>query len=51
MWRLPQDAGFGGKEQINTIFKGSLFSEFKEFIKYLYFFIDQNITDLPEIKL
>ena len=51
MWRLPQDAGFGGKEQINTIFKGSLFSEFKEFIKYLYFFIDQNIVDLPEIKL
>jgi len=51
LWVLPQDAGFGGKEQINTIFKGSLFSEFKEFIKYLYFFIDQNITDLPEIKL
>jgi hypothetical protein len=51
MWRLPQDAGFGGKEQINTIFKGSLFSEFKEFIKYLYFFIDQNVINLPEIKL
>jgi hypothetical protein len=51
MWTLPQDAGFGGREQINTIFRGSLFAEFKKFINFLYIFIDNYIIRLPEIKL
>jgi hypothetical protein len=51
MWILPQDAGFGGAQQINTIFKGSLFSEIREFIIFLYAFISEEIIQLPEIKL
>ena len=49
MWYLPQDAGFGGAEQTNTIFKGYLFPQFKNFIALLYTFIDQNIFDLPDL--
>lgn len=51
MWILPQDAGFGGKDQSNTIFKSSLFSQFLIFIKYIYLFINENIFSLPDIKL
>jgi hypothetical protein len=51
MWTLPQDAGFGGREQINTIFRGSLFTEFKKFINFFYTFIDNYVINLPEIKL
>ena len=51
MWILPQDAGFGGRDQINTIFKGSLFTEFKKFVNFLYFFISDYVISLPEIKL
>ena len=51
MWILPQDAGFGGKKQINTIFRSSLFNEIKDFINFLYIFISNNLIALPEIKL
>ena len=51
MWILPQDAGFGGREQINTILRGSLFTEFKKFINFFYIFIDNYVIKLPEIKL
>lgn len=51
MWVLPQDAGFGGKEQVNTIFKSSLFAEVLSFVKSSYIFINNHIITLPEIKL
>ena len=51
MWVLPQDAGFGGKEQVNTIFKSSLFAEVLSFVKSSYIFINNHIIILPEIKL
>lgn len=51
LWKLDQYAGFGGKEQINSIFQSSLFSEISNFIKLLYKYIDLNIINLPEIKL
>ena len=51
MWKLDQMAGFGGSEQINTIFKSSIFSECIKFIKFIYFYIDLNIIDLPQINL
>ena len=51
MWKLDQMSGFGGSEQINTIFKSSLFAECIKFIKFIYFYIDLNIIDLPQIRL
>jgi len=51
MWVLPQDAGFGGREQVNTIFKSSLFAEVLSFVKSSYIFINNHIITLPEIKL
>jgi hypothetical protein len=51
LWKLDQYAGFGGKEQINSIFQSSLFREISNFIKFTYNFIDLNIFNLPEIKL
>jgi hypothetical protein len=51
LWTLPQNAGFGGKEQINNIFKSSIFSEVIKAIKFIYYFVDKNIIVLPEIKL
>jgi len=51
LWKLDQYAGFGGKEQINSIFQSSLFKEISNFIKFIYNFIDLNIFNLPEIKL
>ena len=51
MWKLDQMAGFGGAEQINTIFKSSLFAECIKFIKFIYFYVDLNIIDLPQIRL
>tara|TARA_B100000787_G_scaffold169252_1_gene159931 strand:+ start:2585 stop:3874 length:1290 start_codon:yes stop_codon:yes gene_type:complete len=51
MWRLDQMAGFGGREQINTIFQSSIFAEFIKFIKFLYSYIDLNIINLPAINL
>ena len=51
MWRLDQMAGFGGREQINTIFQSSIFGEFAKFIKFLYSYIDINIISLPVINL
>jgi hypothetical protein len=51
LWTLPQNAGFGGKEQINSIFKSSIFAEVIKAIKFLYYFIDKNLISLPEIIL
>lgn len=51
MWKLDQFAGFGFKNQTNTMFESSLFAEFVKFIKFLYSYIDLNIINLPEIKL
>ena len=51
MWILPQDAGFGGSEQINTIFKSSLFSEIVSFVKFFYIFVNDHFITLPEIRL
>lgn len=44
-------ARFVGSEQINTIFKSSIFAECIKFIKFTYFYIDLNIIDLPQIRL
>ncbi len=51
MWRLDQMAGFGGREQINSIFQSSIFAEFIKFIKFFYSYIDLNIINLPAINL
>ena len=51
MWKLDQFAGFGFRDQTNTMFESSLFAEFVKLIKYLYSYIDLNIINLPEIKL
>ncbi len=51
MWKLDQFAGFGFKDQTNTMFESSLFAEFVKLIKFLYFYVDANIISLPEIKL
>jgi len=51
MWRLDQMAGFGGAEQINTIFQSSIFAELIKLIKFIYIYIDLNITNLPDINL
>ena len=51
MWKLDQFAGFGFKNQTNTMFESSLFAEFVKLIKFLYSYIDSNIINLPEIKL
>ena len=51
MWVLDHDAAFGGREQLNTIFKSSLFGEFVSFIKFVYVLINDHLITLPEIKL
>tara|TARA_B100000787_G_C16158747_1_gene280307 strand:- start:559 stop:1179 length:621 start_codon:yes stop_codon:yes gene_type:complete len=51
MWRLDQLAGFGVGGKLNMIFKSSIFAEVIKLIKFLYFYIDLNIIDLPEIRL
>jgi hypothetical protein len=51
LWTLPQNAGFGGKEQVNSIFKSSIFSEVVKATKIFYYFIDKHLISLPEIRL
>ena len=51
MWILPQDAAFGGKEQLKTIFRSSLFKEIKDFVNFIYVFISNYLITLPEIRL
>jgi hypothetical protein len=51
LWILPQNAGFGGKEQINSIFKSSIFAEVIKAVKFIYYFVDKHLISLPEIKL
>ena len=51
MWRLDQLAGFGVGGKPNIIFKSSFFAEVIKLIKFLYFYIDLNILNLPKITL
>ncbi len=51
MWKLDQFAGFELQGKPNGIFKSSLFAEFVKLIKFLYFYIDIYIIDLPEIRV
>jgi hypothetical protein len=51
LWVLPQNAGFGDKEQTNTIFKSSIFAEVIKAVKFIYYFVDKYFITLPEIKL
>ena len=51
MWILLQDAAFGSKQQLNTIFRSSLFNEVKDFINFLYILISNYLITLPEIRL
>jgi hypothetical protein len=51
MWKLNQFAGFGLQGKPNDIFQSSLFSEISNCTKFIYYFIDLNIIDLPEIRL
>ena len=51
MWKLDQVAGFGLQGKPNDIFQSSLFAEIIKFIKFLYQFIDENLINLPEIRL
>ena len=51
MWKLNQFAGFGLQGRPDDILQSSLFAEFVKLIKFTYMFIDQNIINLPEIRL
>ena len=48
---IDQFAGFELQGKPNGIFKNSLFGEFIKLTKFLYFYVDINIIDLPEIRL
>ena len=49
MWILDQDVGFDHMGKRHTIFQGSLLNEFGDLIKFIYFYIDQNLVALPKI--
>ncbi len=49
MWILDQDVGFDHMGKRYTIFQSSLLNEFGDLIKFLYFYIDQNIVALPKV--
>ena len=51
MWEIDQVAGFELRGEPNGIFKSSLFAEFIKLIKFSYIYIDNNLINLPEIKL
>ena len=51
LWKLDQAAGFAFQGKETTIFKSSLFSEFIKLFKFIYFYIDVYLIDLPEVKL
>lgn len=51
MWKLNQFAGFGLQGKPNDIFQSSLFGEISNCTRFIYYFIDLNIIDLPEIRL
>ena len=51
LWKLDQFAGFELQGKPNGIFKSSLFAEFVKLLKFLYFYIDIHIIDLPEIRV
>ena len=51
MWKLDQYAGFALQGKATTIFKSSLFAEFIKFVNFSYYFIDNHLISLPEIKL
>ena len=47
MWRLTQASGFGGKEQILTIFDSGLKDEIVRLVAIIYNFVDKYIIVLP----
>ena len=51
MWKLDQYAGYSMRGQANTIFESSLFSEFIKFVNFLYYYIDNNLFNLPDLNL
>ena len=51
MWKLDQYAGYSMRGENNTIFESTLFGEIKKVINYLYYYIDLNIYNLPDLNL
>ena len=52
MWYLPQGAGYSGIADFtgnSSILKNSLLNEFKEIFMIIFYFIDNNLFDLPKI--
>jgi len=49
LWEMDQMAGFGLRGEPNSIFQSSLSSEISRFLKFIYNYIDINLTDLPKI--
>ena len=49
MWRLTQASGFGGKEQILTIFDSGLKDEIVRLVAIIYNFVDKYIIVLPKL--
>lgn len=51
MWKLDQYAGYSMRDQNNMIFESSLFSEIKKLINFLYYYVDNNLFDLPDLNI
>ena len=51
MWKLDQYAGYSMRGENNTIFESTLFGEIKKVINYLYYYIDLNFYNLPDLNL
>ena len=51
MWKLDQYAGYSMRGENNTIFESTLFGEIKKVINYVYFYIDLNFYNLPDLNL
>ena len=49
LWEMDQMAGFGLRGEPNSVFQSSMFSEISRFLKFIYNYIDINLTDLPKI--
>ena len=51
MWKLDQYAGYSMRGENNTIFESTLFGEIKKVTNYLYYYIDLNFYNLPDLNL
>ena len=49
LWEMDQMAGFGLSGEPISVFQSSMFSEISRFLKFIYNYIDINLTDLPKI--